>query len=75
MLSAFIYLQTRSYQQVGLAEAVQGIMSVTTSFPAGVAADRWRRDKVLYTVQPSLSLGACTACTSVHRDTSVCGSR
>lgn len=46
MLSAFIYLETRSYKQVGFAEAVQGIMSVTTSFPAGFAADRWRRDRV-----------------------------
>jgi hypothetical protein len=47
MFSAYIFLTTNSYTRVGFAEAIQGLSSVFTSFPAGWAADRFRRDGVL----------------------------
>lgn len=46
-LSAFVYLLTGKNSTVGFIQGVNGVMQLLTAFPAGVIADRTRRDAVL----------------------------
>eukprot|EP00887_Chlorella_sp_A99_P005555 scaffold1.g5555.t1 len=47
ILSALLFLETKSQGVVGLVQGLNGIVQLVAAVPAGVAADRQRRDSVL----------------------------
>jgi len=49
VLSGFLYeLMDQSNTLVGICEAIQGVANLLSAIPAGILADRWRRDRVLW---------------------------
>eukprot|EP01052_Picozoa_sp_SAG31_P015433 SAG31_NODE_991_length_10522_cov_5.662862_5_plen_470_part_00 len=64
----YIFLATGSSTvAVGWIEGLQGITSVLTAFPAGWAADRWRRDWVLRVCSLMILTAAAVVCVAVLR--------
>ncbi|KAK9864374.1 hypothetical protein WJX84_002708 [Apatococcus fuscideae] len=60
ILSAYIYLITKSNSFVGYVQGVNGILQLASAVPAGWVADAWRRD---YVLRGAACIGAAAAIT------------
>ncbi|KAK9820228.1 hypothetical protein WJX72_007681 [[Myrmecia] bisecta] len=68
IFSAYIHLRTGSNAVVGYIQGVNGILQMVAALPAGVLADRFRRDRMLcIALGIGAAGGACLACALVYQ--------